>query len=142
MITLKKSEERRHLRTGGRETWKTFDPDRQNDPLREGFRMLKSLDEEGLAPGKGFLLQAPKDMEVFTYVREGTLTREDPSGKLSVLDAGECHRAGARSGAKHPAVNTSLTGDAQAFQCCFALDRKKVSPSAEQKRFSVAERKG
>ena len=46
--------------------------------------MLESLNEEGLAPGVGLMLHPLKDIEVFTYVREGALTHEEPSGKTSV----------------------------------------------------------
>ena len=46
--------------------------------------MLESLNEEGLAPGEGFLLRPLKDIEVFTYVWEGALTQEGLSGKTGV----------------------------------------------------------
>src|SRR5438477_9439908 len=105
MITLRRSEERRHLRDGGHDTWKTFDNESQNDPSHKGFRMLESLNEEGLAPGEGFLLRPLKDIEVFTYVWEGALTQEGLSGKTGVLDAGECHHASARSGTERRASN-------------------------------------
>jgi len=104
--------------------------------------MLESLNEEGLAPGEGFLLRPLKDIEVFTYVWEGALTQEGLSGKTGVLDAGECHHASARSGTERRASNASLTDHTLAFQCCIALDRKDVKHRSQQKRFSVAERKG
>ncbi len=120
----------------------TFDAECAADPLRMGFRTLKSLNEEGLAPGAGFLLKPDRDLEVLTYVWEGSLIEESPSGKTTVLEVGECRRSTARSGTTHRAVNGSLTGHSHAFLCCIASDRKDLKSRSEQRRFPVAERRG
>lgn len=142
MITLRRSGERRHLPSQGQDTWKTFDEECLADPLRLGFRTLESLNEEALGPGRSFLLRPSKDTEVFTYVREGTLTHEDPSGRTGVLDMGECRRSSVGSGTTHRAVNRSLTGNAHIFHCSFTPARKDFKARAEQKRFPTAERRG
>ena len=120
----------------------TFDSGSPTDALGMGFRTLESLNEEGLAPGTSLLLQPRKDIEVLTYVREGTLTQEDPSGRTHVLGVGECGRSGVRSGARHRAGNRSLTQYAHAFQCSVTSDRKDPRSRPEQRRFPVAERRG
>jgi hypothetical protein len=120
----------------------TFDPGNDADSRRPAFRRLESLNEEELGPGAGFLLQPRKDIEVLTYVREGSLTQEDGQGRIGVLAVGECHRTSMRSGTTHRAVNSSLTDRVHILQCCFAIDRRDARPGAERKRFSAAERRG
>jgi quercetin 2,3-dioxygenase len=142
MIALRPSGDRRHVPTRGQETWRTFDAECSTDPLRLGFRSLESLNEESLAPGEGFELRPSKNTEVFTYVREGTLTEEDPSGRSKVLEMGECRCVTVGSGTTHRAVNRSLTAYAHAFQCCITPDGKDLKSRSQQRRFPVAERRG
>jgi hypothetical protein len=50
MISVRKSEDRRHLKIRIQGTWMNFDPENGIDPLRHGFRGLESLNEEHVAP--------------------------------------------------------------------------------------------
>lgn len=120
----------------------TFDSESPSDPLRKGFRTLESFNEKGLAPGGGYLLIPPHDVEVLTYVREGSLIHQEPSRGSGALEVGEWRCFAARAGSRHRTVNGSLTEDAHAFQCCITPDRGELKLHAEQKRFPVAERKG
>ena len=136
MITVKKSDERRHAAHGGQKSWKTFD----GEP--NGFRTLVCLNEEGLDPGAGFSFQPSSDVEILTYVLKGALIQEDPSGENRVVEAGECSRSSALSGSIHRTVNGSLSDDARAFQCCFLPDRASLKTQPDKKRFPMAERRG
>lgn len=120
----------------------TFDAESPADPLRRGFRTLESLNEERLAPGMKLLLQPLKNLEVLTYVQEGALIEEEPSGKIRALEVGECRRSSARSGTPRWAVNRSLTEYAHAFQSCTSPGPKVPRARIEQKRFPVADRRG
>ena len=120
----------------------TFDRDSPTDPLRRGFRTLESLNEERLAPGVGFLLQPLKDLEVLTYVQEGTLMAEEPSGRNRALEVGECRHSSARSGTRRWVVNRSPTDYVHAFQSWTTPGAKDSRFRDEQKRFPVAERRG
>jgi len=142
MITLRRSNERRHVRQEGHDTWMTFDADSPSDPFRRGFRTLESLNEERLAPGMGFILQPQKDLEVLTYLQEGTLIEEEPSGRTRALEVGECRHSSARSGRRRRTVNRSLTEYARAFQSCAIPGPKDSRWRDQQKRFSVAGRRG
>ena len=142
MITLRKSEERRHATNGGQETWRTFDGGNSSDPLQAGFRSLESFNEERLAPGASFEYHPRRDMEILTYVRKGALIQEDPSGGTIALEVGECRRSTARAGTLHRASNGSLTDPAQVFLCCILPDREDSALLSDQRRFSLAERRG
>ena len=73
MITLRKAEDRRHLKRGRLDTWMTFDPESRIDPLRRGFHALEALNEQDLGPGTGLPSRLQDTIEIVTYVRDGTL---------------------------------------------------------------------
>ena len=142
MITLRTSDQRRHIRNSGQDTWRTFDPENATDPFHAGFHSLESLNEEGLDPGASFLLHPVKDLEILTYVWKGALIQEDSAGGSSVLEAGECGRSRAPQGLPHRTINGSLIDQAHAFQCWITPDQKHPEARTEKKRFPLADRRG
>ncbi|HZE97746.1 MAG TPA: pirin family protein [Planctomycetota bacterium] len=142
MITPRKSADRRRRTEGARETWITFDRENRSDPMSGGFRCLESLSEEALAPGADFSDQTSNDIEILTYVCDGSLVQQDPSGATQVLDPGECSRTSFRSGASYRTTNVSRTDAARAFRCLFTPDRASLRTHAEKKYFPIAERRG
>lgn len=142
MITLRRSEDRRHVRSGVHDTWMTFDPDNVVDPLRRGFHALETLNEENLAPEMGPFPHGHGDIETVTYVREGTLIHQDGSGRLGHLGAGEFQRTSDRGGIRHRALNGSLTETAHVFRSCITQRAVDTGPDQEQKRFPTADREG
>jgi redox-sensitive bicupin YhaK (pirin superfamily) len=120
MLTLRRSEDRRHLKRGSSDTWMTFDPENQVDPLRRGFHALGSLNEERLGPEMGMHPHPPEDLEIITYVREGTLIHQDADGGMGSLGSGEFQRSSAGRGTPHRALNGSPVDAAHVFQSAIA----------------------
>ena len=120
----------------------TFHGGATADALWSRFRGLALLNEEHLPPGTGFALHAPESMNVLTYVREGTLLNQTHSGRTGTLDAGEFHCMRLGLGVKRRAVNGSLTHRTHVFQCGLVPPGNPPKPADEQRRFSVAERRG
>lgn len=121
----------------------TFDSENVADPLRSGFCALESLNETTLRPGRGLTLRDHRaDVESITYVLAGTLIRQDSSGTLGRLEAGEFQRTRADRGTARRAVNGSLVDCVKIVQIAIKPDREHLRRSDEQKRFLVAERKG
>jgi redox-sensitive bicupin YhaK (pirin superfamily) len=112
MITLKRSEERRHQRRGGLETWSSFE---QPYP-RAGFRLLQALHEQRLGPERSMDPQLGGHLDVVTYVCEGTLRQEDLSGRGVELVAGHFQRRGASPGAPVPFRNAGAAGHVHVIQ--------------------------
>lgn len=142
MITLRKSEARRHIKSAHQDTWLTFDPESQVDPMRHGFHGLESLNEEHPGPEMGLLRHRPGDLEVITYVHEGTLIHQARMGELDRIQAGEFQHTRAGRGVVHRSINASLTGVANIFQSCLTLDRPDLDPRQQRKSFTPAEREG
>jgi hypothetical protein len=142
MITLRRAEERHHDRRRDQEIWLTFYAQDRADPLADGFGALEILDEDRLSPGAGVARHLHHDADVLTYVREGTLAYEDSMGRSGVIQAGEFHRMTAGRGLRHRERNASRTAWAHVFQIWLRPSQAEIEPSHEQKRFSVAERRG
>jgi quercetin 2,3-dioxygenase len=122
MITVKKSEDRLYVDLKDQKTWKTFDAENKTDTFPNSFGVLKTLNEEILSPGGGFILQAEKDMVVVTYVREGVIIYKSPLEEPGTIGANEFKRENAAKDAKQYAFNTSETEEAHVFQCGFDLN--------------------
>ena len=142
MITVRKSEERRHIHTQTQDTWMTFDPHSGVDPLRRGFHGLECLNEEHVAPEMGLFPYGQKDIDLITYVREGALIHEDEAGTISRMEAGKFQHRTYSAGMWNRARSGSPTDTAQVFQSSLTPDRNTHEANQEQKRFYSAERKG
>ena len=85
MITIRKAEDRGHADHGWIQTHQTFSFGSYSDPAHRGFRALKVLNDDRIAPGRGFGAHGHRDMEIFTYVMEGGLAHNDSTGERHVL---------------------------------------------------------
>lgn len=141
MITLRKAEEREHLRQPTGEAWLTFSNQARSSPDHNGFSHLRSFEENRLPPLK--LRQRPvrELMEIITYVREGTIAYEDSTGRSGLVSAGEFQRMTAGPGLRYGETNTSATQWAHVFQMWLRPCVRGINPGHEQKRFSAAQRR-
>jgi quercetin 2,3-dioxygenase len=142
MITLRRDQERHHVQRHGRHVWLTFYPEEPASPLADGFGALETLDEDRLPPGAGIPLHPRHGTEIVTYVLEGALVHQDSTGHSGVIHAGEFRRMTTGHGIRHSEANASLTDCASVFNIWLRPSELGLQPSHEQKRFSVAERRG
>jgi len=120
----------------------TFDPDNESDRFGSGFRTLEALNEETPISEMNLHPHTSEDIEIVTYVREGTLINQDGSGGLGRIESGEFQRTSAASKLRHRVINGSLLNPAHVFQSCITPDGNEFEPGMEQKRFPVADRQG
>lgn len=141
MITLRRSEGRRHVRNESQNTLLSFDPESESDPFRWGFRTLEALNEETPVPEMGLHPHGEEDLEIVTYVREGVLARHEAGGPGHV-QAGEFQRTSAGGSILLRVIHGSVLSPAHVFQSFITPNGIKCEAGIEKKRFPVADRKG
>src|SRR5260370_14549708 len=107
MIQLRKAAERGHFDHGWLDTHHTFSFGDYHDPAHLGFRSLRVINDDRVQPGQGFGMHGHRDMEIVTYVLDGSLEHKDSMGNGSIIQARELQRMTAGTGARHREVNPS-----------------------------------
>jgi redox-sensitive bicupin YhaK (pirin superfamily) len=140
MITLRKSDERGAADHGWLDARHTFSFADYYDPEQLGFRALRVLNEDRVAPKMGFGMHPHRDMEIVTYVIEGALQHRDSMGHSAVMRAGDVQRISAGTGIQHSEVNASPTEPVHLLQIWLVPDHKNARPAYAEKSFAQAER--
>jgi quercetin 2,3-dioxygenase len=142
MISIRKASERGHLNHGWLDTYHTFSFGDYYDPASMGFRSLRVMNDDRVQPGQGFGMHGHRDMEIITYVLEGSLQHNDSMGNGSIIKAGELQRMTAGTGVRHSEFNPSNDTWVHLYQIWLLPDRKGLEPSYEELVLSAEEKRG
>ena len=107
-----------------------------------GYRALRVINEDRVAPGQGFGTHPHRDMEIISYMLEGALRHEDSMGTGSVINVGDVQRMSAGTGVLHSERNASDTKPAHFLQIWLMPERNRLPPSYEQRTFPLKDRRG
>src|SRR5205809_944021 len=101
MLTVRKAAARGHTDLGWLDSYHTFSFGGYSDLRFMGFRALRVLNDDRVAAAKGFGAHGHRDMEILSYVLEGTLAHKDSMGERHAIGPNEVQAMSAGSGVIH-----------------------------------------
>ena len=137
MLTIRPATERGHAHHGWLDSNFSFSFAEYHDPRHMGFRALRVINEDVVAPQMGFGKHPHRDMEILSYMLEGAVKHEDSMGSSEILRPGELQHMSAGSGVLHSERNPSSSTPFHMLQIWLIPNQLGIEPNYEQKAFKV-----
>lgn len=138
MQRLRKSGERGQADHGWLKARHSFSFADYFDPNHMGYRSLRVINEDRVAPGAGFPMHGHRDMEILTWMLDGALEHRDSMGNGSVIRPGELQYMCAGTGVRHSEFNHSDAQGVHLLQIWLLPERAGLQPRYDQRDFKHA----
>lgn len=136
-----KANTRGYFDYGWLKTNHTFSFSSYYNPDRVRFGLLGVVNDDIVAPGKGFGTHAHNDMEIVSIPLKGTLAHKDSAGNEEVIVPNDVQVMSAGTGITHSEYNHSANDEVNFLQLWIFPDKKGYEPRYDQKSFNTEERK-
>ncbi len=141
-MQIKRAGERGKTDIGWLDSKHTFSFGGYHDPRNMHFRALRVINDDRVAPGRGFGRHPHDNMEIISYVVEGSLEHSDSMGTGSVIRPGEVQLMSAGSGVTHSEYNGSSEEPVRFLQIWLPPAVRGLAPRYQQRAFPLEERRG
>ncbi len=133
-LLLRPGQDRFHTRLDWLDSWHSFSFSSHFDPDWMGFGRLRVINDDTIAPGRGFGMHPHRDMEIITVMVEGQLSHQDSMGHTALLHAGDVQRMSAGTGIVHSERNEGEV-PCRLLQIWIEPSKTGLQPSYEEKTF-------
>jgi redox-sensitive bicupin YhaK (pirin superfamily) len=140
MITIRKSADRGTFDHGWLKTAHSFSFGHYYDPQHMGFRSLRVINEDLVAPGAGFPEHPHDNMEIITYILSGALAHKDSLGSGETIRPGDVQHMTAGQGIHHSEFNPSRTEPVHLLQIWIKPAERNLTPGYSQTHFPAETR--
>lgn len=139
MLKVRKANERGYASFDWLESYHTFSFANYYDREYIHFSHLRVINEDFIAPDRGFGMHPHDNMEILTYVLNGRVAHKDSMGHQTEVNAGEFQIMSAGAGIFHSEINPSLEDTLHLYQIWIIPNQKDIVPRYDQGRFEERE---
>lgn len=142
MIQIRRADDRGKANYGWLDARYTFSFGDYFDPIHVRFGPLRVLNQDRVAPGRGFPRHGHDNMEIVTYVLQGVLEHKDSMGNGSQMKPGDVQFMSAGSGVQHSEYNASKDEELRLMQMWIVPAERNTEPQYEQRTYTDEDRHG
>lgn len=139
-MVLHRADSRGHADHGWLTSNHTFSFANYSNPERMHFGVLRVLNDDRVAPGKGFGTHPHNNMEIISIPLEGDLEHKDSMGNSGVIRQGDVQVMSAGSGIQHSEYNKNDDREVKFLQIWLFPKQKNVEPRYDQMHFKAEDR--
>lgn len=129
---LHRAATRGHANHGWLDARHSFSFANYHNPQRMNFGVLRVLNDDRIAGGRGFSTHPHDNMEIISILLEGALKHQDSMGNGTVIRKGEIQVMSAGRGVRHSEFNANKNKDVKLLQIWLFPNKKNVTPRYDQ----------
>jgi redox-sensitive bicupin YhaK (pirin superfamily) len=137
---LHKADTRGHANHGWLNSFHTFSFASYYNPDRMHFGVLRVLNDDTVAGGKGFGTHPHDNMEIISIPLEGDLEHKDSMGNTTVIRNGDVQVMSAGTGIQHSEFNKNTDKTVKFLQIWVFPNQRNVKPRYDQMTLQLADR--
>lgn len=129
---IHKADTRGHANHGWLDTHHTFSFANYYNPERMNFGVLRVLNDDRVAPGRGFSTHPHDNMEIISIPLMGSLEHKDSMGNVAIIEQGDVQLMSAGTGIFHSEYNHKKDEEVRFLQIWMFPNKKDVTPRYDQ----------